>query len=153
MEVGGEEAEASRGGVSGDGGTGDLIPSSTPARGVRRGRAPVPTLVGGTGKGRERPRERDGPAGWARWASVAMSWAVWSRGGLFLLFYFHFFNFFFVWFFHLSFLLFFFCVKRSLGLSVFLVFFVVVLLFLLWVFVLLCFSFLFFRFVALMGLF
>ena len=55
VEVGGEEAEASRGGVSGGGGAGDLIPSSTPARGVRRGRAPVPTLVGGTGKGRERP--------------------------------------------------------------------------------------------------
>ena len=65
---------------------GDLIPSSTPARGVRRGRAPVPTLVGGTGKGRERPGERAGSAGWARWAGLAASWAVWSRGVIFFSF-------------------------------------------------------------------
>ena len=83
MEVGGEEAEASSGGVSGGGGAGDLIPSSTPARGVRRGRAPVPTLVGGTGKGRERPGGGTGRfGGWARWAGLAASWAVWSRGVL-----------------------------------------------------------------------
>ena len=53
--------------------------------GVRRGRAPVPTLVGGTGKGRERPREAAGPAGWARWAGLAASWVVWSRGSFSLL--------------------------------------------------------------------
>ena len=56
--------------------------------GVRRGRTPVPTLVGGTGKGRERPGERAGSAGWARWAGLAASWAVWSRGALFSLFFF-----------------------------------------------------------------
>ena len=50
-----EENGVSGRGARGGGGAGDLIPSSTPARGVRRGRAPVPTLVGGTGKGRERP--------------------------------------------------------------------------------------------------
>ena len=89
MGVAGEEAEASRGGVSGGGGAGDLIPSSTPARGVRRGRAPVPTLVGGTGKGRERPRGGTGRfGGRARWAGLAASWAVWSRGVPFLFFFF-----------------------------------------------------------------
>ena len=56
--------------------------------GVRRGRAPVPTLVGGTGKGRERPREAAGPAGWARWAGLAASWAVWSRGRVLFSFFF-----------------------------------------------------------------
>ena len=55
---------------------------------VGRGRAPVPTLVGGTGKGRERPGERAGSAGWARWAGLAVSWAVWSRGVLFSFFFF-----------------------------------------------------------------
>ena len=54
--------------------------------GVRWGRAPIPTLVGGTGKGRERPGERAGSAGWARWAGLAVSWAVWSSGGSFSLF-------------------------------------------------------------------
>ena len=54
--------------------------------GVRRGRAPVPTLVRGTGKGSERSGERVGSAGWARWAGLAASWAVWSRGVLFLFF-------------------------------------------------------------------
>jgi len=53
---------------------------------VGRGRAPVPTLVGGTGKGRERPGERAGSAGWARWAGLVASWAAWSRGVLFSFF-------------------------------------------------------------------
>ena len=55
---------------------------------VGRGRAPVPTLVGGTGKGRERPGGTGRFGGWARWAGLAASWAVWSRGVLSLFFFF-----------------------------------------------------------------
>ena len=65
---------------------------------VRRGRAPVPTRVGGTGKGGGRGR-RAGSAGWARW----VSWARWPRGvwGVFLsLSFFLFFIFFFSVLFH-----------------------------------------------------
>ena len=40
------------------------LSSPVAGEGVRRGRAPVPTPVGGTGKGRERPSEV-GQAGWA----------------------------------------------------------------------------------------
>ena len=56
---------------------------------VRRGRAPVPTRVGGTGKGGGRGR-RAGSAGWARW----VSWARWPRGvwGVFLSLSFFFFS-------------------------------------------------------------
>ena len=49
---------------------------------VGRGRAPVPTLVGGTGKGRERPGERAGSAGWARWAGLACELGRLVQGGV-----------------------------------------------------------------------
>ena len=73
MEVGGEEAEASRGGVSGGGGAGDLIPSSTPARGGPAGTRACfePGRVNREGEratGGERACSADGPGGpaWLR---------------------------------------------------------------------------------------
>ena len=86
-ESGGEWEAGSR--KRGRGGL--ILPGVGAGEVVGRECAPVPTRVGGTGKGGGRGR-RAGPAGPVGW--LAISWAVWSkRGGSFPFVLFSFFSF------------------------------------------------------------
>ena len=98
------EREGQVGGMGGGRGVGAALSSPVAGEVVRRGPAPVPTPVGGTGKGRERPSE----VGQASWAWGRPSWArVQWGGGSFSFFFLFVFSFVFS-FFYLFFLLFYF---------------------------------------------
>ena len=72
------------GGIEEAGGCWRSYPPVVAGERVRRGRAPVPTRVGGTGKGGGRGR-RAGSAGWARWQGrwLAGPFGPGGKGGFF----------------------------------------------------------------------